>query len=159
MLLTLSVIAIATLFAMLGTRMALFDITHHLVRNRDLTVLGVSLAACGGLRAFSEARWEVLGFGALGAVLFALIYFVISALARGQLGSGDVWLAGLVGWSLGVLMPLSLVIGWAVPFALGAVPSMIVWARQGRSGQIAFVPFLIYSVPLTLLITAIQYGL
>ena len=142
-------------FAVVGTIMAMQDVRVQLVRNRDLAVGLAFLLVIALVWSARTGQWDKLAFGILGAFSFAAVYGFLTFLARGQLGSGDSWVAAFTGLALGMVYPPALIVGWATPFALAALPSVVFWMQRGRGAEIAFVPYLVFSAPLSVLIATL----
>ncbi len=142
-------------YSVMAIRISFYDTQHQLVRNSDLAIgiglMGVLVA----VRSIVLHDWGPVVGATIGALALFVPFWLISRLGRSQLGTGDVSLAGLLGLFLGSWGLSPLIIGWAVPFALAAIPSALVWLRNGRNSRIAFGPFILLSAPITLLILAI----
>jgi leader peptidase (prepilin peptidase)/N-methyltransferase len=80
-----------------------------------------------------------------GGLVLAAVYLVLALLRPGQLGGGDIKLAGLAGLALGWLGWPDLVAGAALGFVLSAVISLGLLAarRITLRSQICFGPFLL----------------
>lgn len=86
-----------------------------------------------------SAMWPHL----LATTLFAGIFFLMSFLSKETwLGSGDIWLAAIMGL---VLTSVQLVVAIFVAFNLGAIVGLVLIAihKKTRKSMIAFGPFLI----------------
>jgi leader peptidase (prepilin peptidase)/N-methyltransferase len=81
----------------------------------------------------------------LGGLVLAACYLVLALLRPGQLGGGDIKLAGLAGLTLGWLGWHAVVLGTALGFILCAVVSLVLLAarRITLTGAICFGPFLL----------------
>ena len=143
-------------FAIAGTVMAVRDVQVHLVRNRDIAVGVGLLLVIAVVWSVQTGQWNHLLFGILGGVSFAVVYVMLALLARGQLGSGDSWVAAFTGLALGMLYPPALIVGWATPFALAALPSVVLWIRKGRGAEIAVIPYLVFSAPISVVIATLM---
>lgn len=88
-----------------------------------------------------------------GCVVLAAAYLVLGLLRPGQLGGGDIKLAGLAGLALGWLGWPVLLAGAALGFVLSAVVSLGLLAarRITLRSQICFGPFLLGGVLLAAL--------
>jgi leader peptidase (prepilin peptidase) / N-methyltransferase len=80
-----------------------------------------------------------------GSLVLAAVYLVLAVLRPGQLGGGDIKLAGLAGLALGWLGWPAVVTGAALGFLLSAVVSLGLLAarRITLRSQICFGPFLL----------------
>lgn len=153
MILTLVELTAIAAFAAIGTVMSLDDVRHHTVKNRDLTVLLiVPLLIAVGMSGLAGS-WSRIIWALAGAAAYAIIYALLAVAAKGQLGSGDVWISAGLGLLLGALHPPALVVGWATPFALAALPSVVFWISRGKNTRIALAPFIIFSAPLSVLVS------
>jgi len=143
------------IFSVMAIRISFYDTKHQLVRNSDLSV-GLGLVGLlVAVRSLVLQDWIPILGATIGTLAFFAVFWLLSRIGRNQLGSGDVGLAVFLGLFLGSWGVSSLIIGWAVPFALAAVPSALVWWRCGRDSHIAFGPFVLLSAPVTLLITSL----
>jgi leader peptidase (prepilin peptidase) / N-methyltransferase len=89
----------------------------------------------------------------LGGVVLAGSYLVLALLRPGQLGGGDIKLAGLAGLALGWLGWPTLLIGAAAGFVLSALVSLLLLAvrRITLQSVICFGPFLLGGALLAIL--------
>jgi len=140
-------------YSVMAIHISFYDTQHKLVRNRDLAIGLGAVGILTAARSILLQDWGPVFGAAIGAVAMFVVFWIISALGRNQLGSGDVGLASFLGLFLGNWGVPPLIIGWAVPFALAAIPSAIVWWRHGKESYIPFGPFVVLSAPVTLLIT------
>lgn len=77
---------------------------------------------------------------ALGGMAVLFLFFLVVALASGQLGAGDVRLAGALGLALAWQGWPSLVLGWLLGLIYGAVAGVVVGLRREHSER-SPVPF------------------
>jgi leader peptidase (prepilin peptidase)/N-methyltransferase len=93
----------------------------------------------------AEHQWYGLFRGAIGMFVLASFYLVLALLRPGELGFGDVKLAGLIGLVLGWLGWRELAIGALSGPALGAAVALVlVAARRGKGrNTLPFAPFLV----------------
>lgn len=126
--------ALAAGFCAVLVTLSVIDIRHRIVPNRIvLPCAAVALAIHTALN--PSAAWVA---GALGAAGF--LFVAVLAYPRG-LGMGDVKLALLLGAMLGGAVSVALMLG----FVAALVPSVVLFARHGRSARtmaIPLVPFL-----------------
>jgi leader peptidase (prepilin peptidase) / N-methyltransferase len=143
------------LYVFFAVRISLFDLKNHLVRNADVVIgLGaVFLTFLVG--AAVSADWSIVVSSIIVGLTYGAIFLVLARVSRGQLGSGDVGVAVLLGVFLGGWSLPASVIGWAVPFALSALPAIVLWAQKGRKAEFAFGPFILLSAPVALLIAPV----
>jgi leader peptidase (prepilin peptidase) / N-methyltransferase len=102
------------------------------------------------------------GFGALlrallGGVALMGAYFLLAVLRPGQLGAGDVKLAGLTGLALGWLGWPVLILGAALAFVLSAVVSLGLLAARRISlrDSICFGPFMLGGALVAILVSGL----
>jgi leader peptidase (prepilin peptidase) / N-methyltransferase len=96
----------------------------------------------------------------LGGLALAACYLLLALIGRGQLGGGDVKLAGLAGVAMGWLGWPTLIIGAALGFVLAAVTSLLLIAarRLTLRSAISFGPFLLAGALLAILATVPHPG-
>ena len=129
----------------LGVALAAIDISVQRLPNAltlpayPILIVLLAPAALTGHDAGALARALV------GGVVLAAAYMVLALLRPGQLGGGDIKLAGLAGLALGWLGWPALVAGAALGFVLSAVVSLGLLAarRITLRSQICFGPFLL----------------
>jgi len=143
-------------YALIAIRISVYDTRHQLVRNSDLAIGLGAVGTLVAVRSIVSQDWGPAIGAVIGAVSMFSVFWLVGKLGRDQLGSGDVGLAALLGLFLGSWGVTPLVIGWALPFALAAGPSALVWWRHGRDSHIAFGPFILLSAPVTLLIASVS---
>jgi leader peptidase (prepilin peptidase)/N-methyltransferase len=92
-----------------------------------------------------EGKWFALVRGGVGMFLLATFYLVLALVRSGELGFGDVKLAGWLGLILGWLGWRVLVVGAIAGPALGALGAVALLAghRGGKGTSFPFGPFLI----------------
>lgn len=111
------------------------DLEHYIIPN--VVVIPASIIGLGANVAIDPDRWlELL----LAGVLSAAFFFVVALVKPGGMGMGDVKLAAMLGFFLG--MPV--LVGLFAGFLLGAVvgAGLIAAGRKGRKSRIPFGPFL-----------------
>jgi leader peptidase (prepilin peptidase) / N-methyltransferase len=93
----------------------------------------------------------------LGGVALTCAYFLLAVLRPGQLGAGDVKLAGLTGLALGWLGWPVLILGAALAFVLSAIVSLGLLAARRISlrDSICFGPFMLGGALLAILASGI----
>ncbi|MGI9006441.1 MAG: prepilin peptidase [Streptosporangiaceae bacterium] len=134
-----------------------------------LAVLGVALAQIDGavqrlpdqltlpaypavltlltLAAAAGNAWPALVRALLAALLLGTGYLLLGLLSEGELGGGDVKLAGLLGLPLGWLGWRFVLAGTVLAFAAAAVCGLVLLARRQASlrSRLSFGPFLLAS--------------
>lgn len=103
-------------------------------------LLGVAAVADG-----SALGWAAFWRALLGGVVLAAGFYLLATLWRGQLGGGDVMLAGLLGIALGWLGWPVLVAGVALSYLSFSVVALVLLAarRVTLRSHLAFGPFLL----------------
>jgi leader peptidase (prepilin peptidase)/N-methyltransferase len=130
--------------------LARIDVREHRLPNRLVVpALAIGLLASGAQWAATGAFpvWPLVAGGAYAAFLLVLC-------ALGGMGMGDVKLGaalGLAAWSpsVGVLSPV-------IAFLLGGGVSVVLLARRGRGGRIAFGPYLLAGFWAAVLLVALS---
>jgi leader peptidase (prepilin peptidase) / N-methyltransferase len=129
----------------LGVALAAIDVAVQ--RLPDLLTLPAypilfALLACAAVASHDSAA---LVRALLGGLALAGGYLLLALLRPGQMGGGDIKLAGVVGLALGWLGWPTLIAGAALGFVLSAVASLALLAarRVTLHGAISFGPFLL----------------
>lgn len=129
----------------LGVALAAIDVAVRRLPDRltlpAYPVLAVLLAAA----ASATGDLPALGRALLGGLALAVAYYVLALIRPGQLGGGDIKLAGLLGMGLGWLGWPILVLGAAAGFVLFSLVSLGLLAarRVTLHSHIAFGPFML----------------
>jgi leader peptidase (prepilin peptidase) / N-methyltransferase len=137
----------------LGVALAAIDITVQRLPNRltlpayPILIALLASAAIVGHDVASLAR------ALLGGLVLAVSYLLLALIRPGQLGGGDVKLAGIAGLALGWLGWPTLIVGAALGFVLAAVVSLALLAarRVTLHSAICFGPFLLGGALLAML--------
>jgi leader peptidase (prepilin peptidase)/N-methyltransferase len=145
------------LLGALGVALGAIDIAVYRLPDRltlpayFATLALLSLAALLGHDAGALLR------ALLASVALAATYFLLAVLRPGQLGGGDVKLAGLIGLALGWLGWSPVLYGAAFGFVLSAVVSLILLAvrRISLRSSICFGPFMLGGALLAILASGI----
>ena len=89
----------------------------------------------------------------LGGLVLSSSYLLLALLRPGQLGGGDIKLAGLAGLALGWLGWATLLVGAALGFVLSAAVSLVLLAarRITLRSEISFGPFMLGGALLAIL--------
>lgn len=105
------------------------------------------------LAATAGGAWGSFGRAMLGGLVSAGGYLLLSLLSGGQVGGGDIKLAGLAGLVLGWLSWHTLASGIVLGFVLAALVSAALLAarRVSRASRISFGPYLLSGAFLALL--------
>lgn len=128
-----------------GVALAVIDIgvqrlPHRLTLPTYPVVIGLL-----ALAAAAEGDFAAFGRALLGGLALAGGYYVLAILRAGQLGGGDIVLAGLLGLVLGWLGWPVLVVGAGLGFVLFAVTALFLLAsrRITLRSHVAFGPFML----------------
>ncbi|MEY3691300.1 MAG: hypothetical protein RJB57_955 [Actinomycetota bacterium] len=128
----------------------LVDVDTHLLprgRSRGATFFGLVLLGVASLAQSAPARWW---WGVLGSFLCWLVFRVIQAVSRGDLGGGDVTLALLIGLHLGWVAIGNVAVFVVVTFVLGGVAGLFTLVRRrSLRRHIAFGPWMVAAAVLT----------
>lgn len=98
---------------------------------------------------FAGAWWQMK---LLGGVVAAFLFWLLVALSKETwMGMGDVWLAGIVGLTVGIG---SLLFALTLSFLVGAIVglSLILFGKKGLQSQVPFAPFLVIGLFMSLLL-------
>jgi len=131
-------------FGVLGVALAAIDIAvQRLPDPLTLPAYPILIALLTGA-AIAGHDFAALLRALLGGLALACVYLVLALIRPGQLGGGDIKLAGVVGLALGWLGWPVLIDGAALGFVLSAVASVALLAvrRLKLHGAISFGPFL-----------------
>lgn len=139
----------------LGVALAAIDIAVH--RLPDRLVLPAYPVLAGVLAAAALTGHDIaaLARALMAGLALAAAYLVLALLRPGELGGGDVKLAGLAGMALGWLGWATLLAGALLGFVLSGVASLGLLAarRVTLRSHVAFGPFLIGGVLLAILVS------
>jgi len=115
-----------------------------------ITLLAVAAAV--------DENWTSLVRAGLGGLAAVAGYLLLGLVSRGQLGGGDIKLAGLIGLALGWLSWRTLLLGAFTGFSLAAVASAGLLAARKISlrSRISFGPFLLLGALIAALATAVS---
>jgi leader peptidase (prepilin peptidase) / N-methyltransferase len=132
-------------FGVLGVALSAIDVAVQ--RLPDLLTLPaypilIALLAIAGIASHDLAA---LGRALLGGLALAASFLLLALLRPGQMGGGDIKLAGLAGLALGWLGWSTLITGAALGFVLSAIVSLALLAarRIKLRSAISFGPFLL----------------
>ena len=137
----------------LGVALSAIDIAVHRLPDRLTLPAYPVLVALLAVPAVTGHHGGALARALLAGVALAVGYLLLAVLRPGQLGLGDVKLAGLAGLALGWLGWPTLVLGAALGFVLCAVVSLALLAARRISlhSAICFGPFLLGGAMLAML--------
>jgi leader peptidase (prepilin peptidase)/N-methyltransferase len=143
-------------FGALGVALAAIDIAVQRLPDPLTLPAYPILIALLSVAALAGHDFSALGRALLGGAAMGGGFLLLALVAPGQLGGGDVKLAGLAGLVLGWLGWPAIITGVALSFVLSAVVSLALLAarRIKLSGSISFGPFLLGGVLLATLVSA-----
>jgi leader peptidase (prepilin peptidase) / N-methyltransferase len=140
-------------FGVLGVALAAIDIaTRRLPDPLTLPAYPILITLLA-VAAFASHDFAALARALLGGLALAGGYLVLALVRPGQLGGGDIKLAGIAGLALGWLGWPTLIAGAALAFVLSALVSLALIAarRLTLRGAICFGPFLVGGALLAML--------
>jgi leader peptidase (prepilin peptidase)/N-methyltransferase len=144
------------LLGALGVALAAIDIAVKRLPDRLTLPLYPGLIALFGLAALIDGHPAKLLRAVLGGVALGGGYLVLALASRGQLGGGDIKLAGGLGIALGWLGWPAVFTGAALGFVLMALVSLVLLAvrRITLQHDISFGPFMLTGALLAILASA-----
>jgi leader peptidase (prepilin peptidase) / N-methyltransferase len=133
------------------------DIAVHRLPDKLTLPAYPALVLLLGLAAIFGHSGAALVRALLGGVALTCFYFLLAVLRPGQLGAGDVKLAGLTGLALGWLGWPVLILGAALAFVLSAFVSLGLLAARRISlrDSIAFGPFMLGGALIAILVSGL----
>jgi leader peptidase (prepilin peptidase)/N-methyltransferase len=136
-----------------GVGLAAVDVAVRRLPDRLTAPAYAVLLASFALGAATGTDPARLRGAVLGGLALAGLYFLLAFIRPGQLGLGDVKLAGLLGLALGWAGWPALILGASLAFVLAAVASLGLLAarRLTLRSHIAFGPFMLLGAALALL--------
>lgn len=138
-------VAALGLLGALGVAVAAIDIAVQRIPNRLILPAYPVLVLLLAVAALAQHREAALGRALLGGLALGAAFLILALIRPGQLGGGDVKLAGLAGLAMGWLGWQTLIFGAALGFLLCALVSLALIAarRISLNGAICFGPFLV----------------
>lgn len=145
-------------FAFLGTvgvGLAMIDIDVLRLPDRLTLPAYPAIVALLALAAAADDAPGALAEALIGGLVLAGGYLLLALLSAGQVGGGDVKLAGLVGMALGWLGGRTVFIGASLAFALAAVVGLALLASRKATlrSSIGFGPYLLGGALVAILIS------
>jgi leader peptidase (prepilin peptidase) / N-methyltransferase len=140
-------------FGVLGVALAAIDIaTRRLPDPLTLPAYPILITLLA-IAALSDDDFAALGRALLGGLALAGAFLLLALMRPGQLGDGDIKLAGIAGLALGWLGWPALIAGAALAFVLAALVSLalLVARRVTLHSAICFGPFLLGGALLAML--------
>ena len=143
------------LFGLLGVALSGIDIAVHRLPDKLTLPAYPALVLLLGLAAVFGYSGAALVRALLGGVALTCVYFLLAVLRPGQLGVGDIKLAGLTGLVLGWLGWPVLILGAALAFVLSGVASLgLLMARRiSLRDSICFGPFMVGGALIAILVS------
>lgn len=132
-------------FGVLAVALAAIDINVQRLPDRLTLPAFPGIAALLVVAAWAGDDWQAMTRALLGAAALGGGYLLLAAVAAGQMGGGDVKLAGVTGLVLGWLGWPTLLLGAALGFILAGVVSVALLAAQRITlrSAISFGPFML----------------
>jgi leader peptidase (prepilin peptidase) / N-methyltransferase len=145
-------------FGVLGVALSAIDIVVRRLPDKLTLPAYPALVLLLGLAAVFGHSGAALVRALLGGVALTCVYFLLAVLRPGQLGAGDVKLAGLTGLALGWLGWPVLILGAALAFVLSGVVSLGLLAARRISlrDSICFGPFMLGGALIAILVSGLS---
>jgi leader peptidase (prepilin peptidase)/N-methyltransferase len=153
-------VAALVYIGVIGVALAQIDLTVKRLPDRLTLPAYPALITLLAVAAAVDGDWTSLVRAGLGGLAAVAAYLLLGVVSRGQLGGGDIKLAGLIGLALGWLNWRTLLLGEFTGFSLAAVASIGLLAARKISmrGRISFGPFLLLGALLAALATGVSTG-
>ncbi len=137
----------------IGVALAQIDVAVRRLPDRLTLAAYPALIILLALAAAFDDTWAVFVRALLGGLVLGTAYLVLGLFSAGQLGGGDIKLAGLIGLALGWLGWGTLVTGASLGFILAAIVSLTLLAARkvSRRAMISFGPFMLSGALLAVL--------
>lgn len=138
-------LAAFALLGVLGVALAIIDVNVQRLPDRLTLPAYPALAVLLGVAAIVGGDGAAFGRAMLGALALAASYYLLALLRPGQLGGGDIKLAGLLGMALGWPGWPVLIMGAGLAYVLFAVVTIGLLAarRITLRSHLAFGPFML----------------
>jgi leader peptidase (prepilin peptidase) / N-methyltransferase len=145
-------------FGVLGVALSAIDIETRRLPDKLTLPAYPALVVLLGLAALFGHSGAALVRALLGGVALTCAYFLLAVLRPGQLGAGDIKLAGLTGLALGWLGWPVLILGAALAFVLSGVISLGLLAARRISlrDSICFGPFMLGGALIAILVSGLS---
>jgi leader peptidase (prepilin peptidase) / N-methyltransferase len=150
-------VAAFAFLGVLGVALSAIDIAVQRLPNRlTLPAYPVMVALLGVAAVFGHSGGSLVR-ALLGGVALAAVYLFLAVVRPGQLGAGDVKLAGLTGLALGWVGWPVVVFGAALGFVLSALVSVALLAtcRLTMRSSISFGPFMLGGALLAIVLSGL----
>jgi leader peptidase (prepilin peptidase)/N-methyltransferase len=126
----------------LGSVLAVLDVSTRRLPNRIVLPSYFIAMVLLGLASYSAGSWWPLARAGIGMVVLGCFFLALAVAFPGQLGLGDVKLAGLLGLYLAWLGLSVLVLGVLAAWCTAAL-AVAIRRALGRRGSLPLAPFLI----------------
>lgn len=138
----LQLLPAALVFALAGVWVAWIDVDVHRIPNQVLAKAAAAVAAAGWVGAVAIGEWARIGTSLAAAALLVVVYYLLAYF--GDLGLGDVRLAGIAGLLLGLHGWPSVLRGTFLAFMIGGLAAvMLVAAGRRHTSDLAFGPAIV----------------
>jgi leader peptidase (prepilin peptidase) / N-methyltransferase len=140
--------------AVIGVALTQIDIAVQRLPDRLTLPAYPALVVLLAVAAAAQDNWSAFARALLGALAIGAGYVLLGLASRGQLGGGDIKLAGLTGLVLGWLSWHTLIAGACAGFLLAGLISavLLVTRRISRRNPISFGPYLLGGALLAMLV-------
>ncbi len=143
--------------AVIGVALTQIDIAVQRLPDRLTLPAYPALLILLAVAAAMGQDWSAFARAVLGGLAAVAGYLLLSVVSRGQLGGGDIKLAGLIGLVLGWLGWHTLAAGAVAGFLLAAVVSTVLLAarRISRQSRVSFGPYLLCGALIAMLASTV----
>jgi len=136
---TTALLPAALVFALAAVWVVWVDLDVHRIPNRVLAVAAPAVAVTGWAGAVLMGQWTRIWTSLAAAAALVVLYYLLAYF--GDLGLGDVRLAGVAGLLLGLHGWGTVVLGTVAAFILGGLAAVLLLAAgRGRTSELAFGP-------------------
>ena len=131
--------------AVVGVALAQVDTAVRRLPDRLTLPAYPALIILLALAAAATGTWSAFGRALLAGLVLAAVYAALGLISRGQLGGGDIKLAGLLGLLLGWLSWGAVLAGAGLGFVLAAGAGIVLLARRQASlrTMVSFGPYML----------------
>ena len=150
------VVAAFVYLGIVGVALTQIDVAVQRLPDRLTLPAYPALIVLLGVAAAFDDDWTAFVRAVLGALAVGAGYALLGLASGGQVGGGDIKVAGLIGLLLGWLSWRTLITGAGAGFVLAAVAgvALLTARRISRHGRISFGPYLLSGALLATLATA-----
>lgn len=146
-------VAVLAYLGVVGVALAQVDLAVQRLPDRLTLPAYPAVLVLLALAAAFDDNWAAFARSLLGGLALGATYLLLGLLGAGQLGGGDIKLAGLIGLALGWIGWSTLIAGASLGFVMAAVVSLIMLAgrRISRRSMISFGPYMLCGALLAVL--------